>query len=703
MSSSKPASFSKKRLLLCAVGLIAVALLVIFSRDLNIVAVLQGLRSSAQDYFVLTAIVFTLVYLLAALTMLPLGAVLMTMGAGVIFGFEVGWAMASFASTFAALVGFLIARMYRDFVLRYFGKATSGIRRAFEKQGVRYLIVLRLIPGLPFAVINYGMGLTNLNWLTYTLVSWAAMLIATGIFVFAGYQIASLESLEPHNVLTPEIIVALLLMASLPWVGPGLLRVLDAYKEVKVRKHRRHDYDVAVIGAGAAGLSAAMTASGMGGRAVLIDADATGGECLNYGCVPTKTLLEWSRSASCGKNAEPDSNWAGVRKQVRRAIAAIGEHESPEYLAGKGVDFVQGEARFTATDEIEVAGRQIKARRSVIAAGAPYAVPGIAGLHSDNTLTPHTLWQRDKLGESLLVLGAGPSGCEFAEAFARLGYKVVLVDIAPRILPNWGEYYSQIVDKSLRDMGINIRTGVRLDKVSGKSGSLTAQLAPAESGGKGGEHTIACDSVLATVARKMNAGNALGLQLDCEEGGAILVDEYQRCSQPGIYAAGDCAGIGNTVAAGRAGRVAGANAMLGVFGVMKFMPRACPQAVYTGVELARVGVQPHEASDYEADVAVFSGGDRAVCADFPQARVELVHRGSKLLGGLACGPRASDQIAAVVASLGKGGMQRLTRAQAYPSWSYAMERAAHGWAVEQPMVRAGQKVLQRVLARKNKK
>ena len=690
----------QKRLLIVAV--IAAVVVAFFARDFNMIELLGSIRESAQENLMTAMLIYVLAYLAAALTMVPLGAALLTMGAGVIFGFWLGWAMASFASTFSAFVGFLIARSFRDFALGYIGKATAGVRRAFEEQGVRYLVTLRLIPGLPFAMINYAMGLTKLNWLTYLWVSWVTMSVATGIFVFAGFQISSVDSLDPGNVLSPGVIAGLILLATLPWLSRGFMRVYDSRVEKKSLSRKGHEFDVAVIGAGAAGLSAAFTASGMHAKVLLVDAEAPGGECLNYGCVPTKALLEWTRSTEAqASRAAPDTKWQAALQQVNQSISKIGEHETPEYIQSKGVTFRQTPVTFTKPDVLKlgVSGQQLGVRRTVLAIGAPYILPSIKGVDESHAVTPSTLWQREKLGNKIVILGAGPSGCEFADALSRLGYGVTLIEWADRILPSWPEDGASAVAASLKSQGVDIRTGASLSRVKEDAQQRVAEIMSDSESQETAE--LPFDTLLVTYLRKSVAED-LGLDLSANDKGAITVGSDQRTSIPNIFAAGDCTGISNTVAAGRAGRVAGANARLGLLGVLEHRPSACPQAVYTSMQLARVGVQADRAEEYEAEVLRFTGGDRAACAGDDHAYVELVHRGSKLLGGLVCGPNASDQLGAIVASLGNGGMQRLTRAQAYPSWSYAVERAAHSWSVTSPTAKRGQALLARIYGKAGK-
>ena len=362
-------------------------------------------------------------------------------------------------------------------------------------------------------------------------------------------------------------------------------------------------HDVVVVGAGAAGLTAAGGLGRLGLAVALVEADRMGGECLNSGCVPSKALLACARRAQAVRGAgrfgvrvaEPAVDWGLVRAHVRGAIAAIAPHDAAERFEAWGVEVVAGHARFVAPRALAVAGRRLGAPRIVLATGSRPRLPPIPGLADVPILTNETLFDLDALPRRLLVLGGGAIGCEMAQAFRRLGGAVALVETR-RLLPGSDAEAAALVAARLRAEGVAVHEGARATGVAGGAGAIRLTLA-------GGE-VLDGSHLLVAVGRAPNVAD-LGLDVPGVPVGddGILVDRHGRTGARGIYAIGDCrAGPRFTHAAAHEG--ARLVTRLG-FGVPAPIERAAlPRVTYTDPMLAEVGVGEDAARSGGGRVAV---------------------------------------------------------------------------------------------------
>ena len=433
---------------------------------------LQSQRGRLHDLFVAhpwrVGAAFFAVYVAVTGLSLP-GAAVLTLVAGAIFGLGWGTVIVSFASTIGATLAFLLARyLARNAVRRRFEGTLERIDGGVRKDGAFYLFTLRLVPVFPFFIINLAMGLTSMRVLVFALVSQAGMLPGTLVYVNAGTQLGEIESLA--GVLSPELWLSFLLLGIFPLVAK---KVVDALRARRVyrgyRRPRRFERDLVVIGAGSAGLVSSLIGATVRARVTLVERDEMGGDCLNTGCVPSKSLIRsakfLSHVARAGefgiRRADADFDFAEVMARVRRNIERIAPHDSVERYEGLGVECVLGEAFIESPFAVRVGDRTITTRNIVIATGAAPFVPPIPGIEESGALTSETVWGLDHLPARLVVVGGGPIGCELAQCFARFGSRVFQVQTHDRLLPREDPEFSDLVAERLRADGVEVLTGHR--------------------------------------------------------------------------------------------------------------------------------------------------------------------------------------------------------------------------------------------------
>ena len=457
-------------------------------------------------------------------------------------------------------------------------------------------------------------------------------------------------------------------------------------------------HDVVVIGAGAAGLTAAGGAARFGLRVALIERDRMGGECLNSGCVPSKALLAAARRAHLLRAGEAlgvtaagaTVDYAGVRAHVQGAIAAISPHDSPERFRAWGVEVVGGEARFTGRQEVVVGSRTFRAPRIVIAAGSRPAVPDIEGLDGVPFLTNETLFDLAVLPQHLVVLGAGSVGLEMAQAFRRLGAAVTVIEAGQALARDDAEA-AAAVRRQLAAEGVEVRVGARATRVSTVPDGVRVEASPGEA--------VTGSHLLLAVGRRPSLG---GLGLDAAgvaaEADGITVDRRRRTTNPAVFAIGDCrAGPRLTHAAGYEGTVAAVNIALGLPAAADFA--ALPAVTYTDPELAQLGLTEEAARErygrVRVDRAAFADNDRAVTEGETAGFLKVIRARGRLVGVTAVGAGAGELLLPwTLAMRGKASLWAISGAVvAYPTRSEASKaaafaafeglifgRAARGWA-----------------------
>jgi pyruvate/2-oxoglutarate dehydrogenase complex dihydrolipoamide dehydrogenase (E3) component/uncharacterized membrane protein YdjX (TVP38/TMEM64 family) len=617
------------------------------------------------------------------------GATVLTLLAGAIFGFWLGVVLVSFASSIGATVAFLLSRfVLRDWVQARFGPQLRRVNEGVAREGAFYLFTLRIVPAVPFFVINVAMAITPIRAWTFYWVSQIGMLGATLVYVNAGTQLARLES--PAGILSPGLLGAFVLLGLFPFAAKafvGHLRTRQLYARWK--RPAKFDRNLVVIGGGSAGLVAAYIAAAVRAKVTLIEKHRMGGDCLNTGCVPSKALIKSAKVVALMRNAEKfglkkasvEFDFAEVMERVQRVIAEVEPHDSVERYTALGVECIRGEAKITSPWTVQVDGRTLTTRAIVIAAGARPFIPPIAGIQSIEVLTSDTLWNLRKLPRRLLVLGGGPVGCELAQAFARLGSQVTQVEMLPRLLAREDPEVSERVLERFTAEGVDVR--LRHKALRFEDRKLVCEHA-------GGETTIEFDQLLCAVGRAANTSGygleELGIPLS--RSGTVQTDEFMRTAYPNIYACGDVAGPYQfTHTASHQAWYASVNALFGRFRKFRADYSVIPWATFTDPEVARVGLNEAEAQErgvpYEVTTFGIEELDRAIADGTAHGMVTVltVPGKDRVLGATIVGEHAADLIVEFVAAIKHGiGLNRiLGTIHIYPTLAEANKYVAGAW------------------------
>lgn len=387
-------------------------------------------------------------------------------------------------------------------------------------------------------------------------------------------------------------------------------------------------YNVVVIGAGTAGLVTAAGTAGLGGRVALIERNRMGGDCLNFGCVPSKALISSARAIAHIRRAqdwglarqEPQFDFPDIMERMRARRARIQPNDSQERFEGLGVDVFRGEAWFLSPHEVEVDGQRLRAANFVIAAGSRAGAPPIDGLDSVPYYTNETLFDTlNEKPEEMLILGGGPIGIELGQAFSRFGVKVTIVEYGPRILLKEDRDVADFMQRQLESEGVTVVDCTQVERVSKRNGKIHLEGTRKPPGGEPQPVSFQGDALLVAAGRipnieKLNL-NAAGVKFNKR---GIEVNEYLQTSQPHIYAAGDIAGSYQfTHTADAMARVVVRNILMPVQLLRQRIDfSVVPWCTYTDPEVAHVGLGEDEAKQKNIDYDLFrvpvEESDRAI-------------------------------------------------------------------------------------------
>jgi pyruvate/2-oxoglutarate dehydrogenase complex dihydrolipoamide dehydrogenase (E3) component/uncharacterized membrane protein YdjX (TVP38/TMEM64 family) len=694
---------SKKKLLIVAllVGLVVA----FFAFDLGRFLSLDTIKSRQAEFAALYAArpalvigVYALIYVVVFALALPVGAV-MTLAGGALFGVFAGTVIVSFASSIGALLAFLASRyVLRDTVQARFGARLAEVDKGIERDGAFYLFTLRLIPAIPPAAINLLFGLTKMRAWPFYWVSQLGMLAGTIVYINAGTQLAKLDSLR--GILSPALIGSFVLLGVFPLIAK---KIVDAVKARKVYaawahvKPKSFDRNLVVIGAGAAGLVTSYIAAAVKAKVTLVESHKMGGDCLNYGCVPSKALIKTAtlarqirHSSDYGiARAEATIDFAQVMERVAGVVRAVEPHDSVERYTSLGVDVVLGTAKITSPWHVEItqddgSKQTLSTKSIVIATGAAPFVPPLPGLDEVGYLTSDTLWGQRELPKRLVVLGGGPIGCELAQSFARLGSAVTQIEMLPRIMIREDEEVSAFARKALEHDGVAVLTGhkaLRCEKRADGTKVIVVEAA-------GQERAIEFDVLLCAVGRSARL-KGFGLEeLGIPVNRTVQVNEYLETRFPNILAAGDVAGpFQFTHTASHQAWYASVNALFGTFKKFKADYSVIPWATFIDPEVARVGLNEQEAKDKGIAFEVTRYGiddlDRAIADSAAEGWVKVltVPGKDKILGVTIVGVHAGDLLAEYVLAMKHGlGLNKiLGTIHTYPTLAEANKYAAGEW------------------------
>lgn len=690
---------SKKILIL---GILTAAAFAWFYLDIGSYLQLDTLRESLDELLswkaanpIASAVIYFAAYVAVTGLSIP-GAAIMTLAGGALFGFWFGLLLISFASSIGATLAFLVSRtLLRDWVQEKFGGHLSALNDGFERDGAFYLFTLRLVPLLPFVAINLLMGLMPIGAWRFYWVSQLGMFAGTAVFVNAGTQLAELKGLG--DVVSLPLLLSFVLLGVFPLVAKWFVSYLQSRKILKQwTRPDKFDTNMVVIGGGSAGLVTSLIAATVKAKVTLIERHKMGGDCLNTGCVPSKALIRSARIADYARRAPEfglsemsvEVDFPAVMSRVEEVIKTIEPHDSVERFTDLGVDCVSGDARIVSPWEVEVNGQIIRTQHIVIASGARARELNIPGLDQLDYLTSDSLWDIREAPDTLLVLGAGPIGCELAQAFARLGTTVKLVTNSVRILPREDEDVVSAVVEAFDRNGIEVYTGYDAQQFSSTAEGQSAMFKTSE-----GDRELTFDRVLLAVGRAANTEGlgleALGIELTRQK--TIAVDDYLRTKVPTILACGDIVGPYQfTHMASHQAWFAAVNALFGRFKSFKVDYSVVPWATFTDPEVARVGLNemdaieqniPHEVTRYGIDDL-----DRAIADGEAHGFIKVltVPGKDKILGATIVGYHAAELITEFVMAMKHGiGLKKiLGTIHIYPTLSESNKFLAGQWQKE---------------------
>lgn len=693
----------KKLMLFAGLGLLVV---LFFAVDLDRYFTLEQLKTSQAQFATwqaahpwLFAISYFLSYVLITALSLP-GAAILTLAGGALFGLWQGLLLVSFASSLGATLAFLASRyLFRSSIEQRFSQQLTAINQGIGKEGAFYLFTLRLVPLFPFFIINLLMGLTQLPTRTFYWVSQLGMLAGTIVYVNAGTQLAQINSLS--DILSPGLILSFSVLGLFPWFAKGILGLIQRQRVYAgFQRPQQFDRNLIVIGAGAAGLVSAYIAAAVKAKVTLIEAHKMGGDCLNYGCVPSKTLLKTAKLAQQIQQAEHyglantqvQIQFQQVMQRVQRVIAEVEPHDSVERYTQLGVEVLQGYAKLLDPWRVEIklsdgSSQHLTARSIILATGAHANIPAFPGIENSGYVTSDTLWERfaslEQAPKQLVILGAGPIGCELAQAFARLGSSVTIIEKAERILAREDRAVAELAAQALQADGIQLLTA---HQVLGFEQTPTSKTVLVQTP----EQTLAIpyDQVVLALGRKARL-TGYGLEeLGIPTERTVLTNDYLETVFPNIYAAGDLAGPYQfTHVAAHQAWYASVNALFGQFKRFKVDYRVIPRVTFVDPEIASVGLTEQEAQAqqiaYELSRFEFAELDRAITEGTKTGFIQVltVPGKDKILGVTIVGAQAGELLAEYVLAMKHGlGLNKiLGTIHSYPTLAEANKYVAGHW------------------------
>jgi len=528
-------------------------------------------------------------------------------------------------------------------------------------------------------------------------VSQLGMLLGTIVYVNAGTQLAKIDSLK--GILSPGLIGSFVLLGVFPLIAKKILDAIRArrvYARWRDRKPKAYDRNLVVIGAGASGLVSSYIAAAVKAKVTLIEGHKMGGDCLNYGCVPSKALIKSAKlmhqmrhSATYGiARAQAQMSFADVMERVQAVVRDVEPHDSVERYAGLGVDVILGHAKIVDPWHVQVtkpdgAVQTLSTRAIVVATGAEPFVPPLPGLKEAGVLTSDTLWTLREQPQRLVVLGGGPIGCELAQAFARLGSQVTQIEMLDRIMVREDTEVSAYARLALEKDGVTVLTG---HKALRCETSATGKAIVVQAAGQ--DKRIEFDALVCAVGRVARL-KGYGLEeLGIPAQRTIETNEYLQTIYPNIYACGDVAGpFQFTHTGAHQAWYAAVNALFGFLRMFKADYSVIPWATFIDPEVARVGLNEQEAQEkgiaYEVTRYGIDDLDRAIADSAAHGWVKVlsVPGKDKILGVTIVGEHAGDLLAEYVLAMKHGlGLNKiLGTIHTYPTLAEANKYAAGQW------------------------
>lgn len=663
--------------------LIIICVIMFYHLDGNQYLNFENLKSHHQELFTFyqqNPLRFTLIYFFLYVGLVALsfpGATVLSLAGGYIFGFIKGLLIINWASTIGASIAFLIARFFfKDYLQRKFHYTFQKINQGMDREGNQYLLTLRLIPVFPFFLINILMGLTNISLLRFFIVSLIGMLPGTAVYVWAGTSLQNINSVS--DIFTAKLITIFFLVGLIPILQSRILIYLKQKKHYsQFKTPKNYDYNLIVIGGGAAGLVNAYIATNLKAKVLLVEEDKMGGECLNYGCVPSKALISLSKTKKYSK-----ANFYDLKNEIAKIIESIAPHDSVDRYKEMGVECVKGKASLISPFEVQINGTKYTGRKIIIATGAKPIYPNIKGLDVNKVFDYESIWKIENLPEKLVIIGGGAIGCELALAFSNLGTKVTIIE-QNEVLGTEDRDVASLVMKGLIGNNIDICEKSDLLTINHDKCSITFR-------NKNEVSEVPFDVLLIACGKIGNTDSiSTTLNLDLDSKKFILVNEYlETLKYRNIYACGDVNGLKQlTNAAAHQAWYTSVNALFGNWKKFSIEHDYIPHAVFVEPEIARVGVNELEAlrNNLEYDLYHFDSSDldRNLIErkKLGIIKVLTIKNTDQILGVTIVGEAASEIIAEYVLAMKyKLGLNKvLATSHIYPSFSEQNKYVAGVW------------------------
>jgi pyruvate/2-oxoglutarate dehydrogenase complex dihydrolipoamide dehydrogenase (E3) component/uncharacterized membrane protein YdjX (TVP38/TMEM64 family) len=724
----------KSRIVVALAALVAV---VVAARALHADRLLLDFVAWVRGAGAAGMVAFAVTYVVATVLFLP--GLILTLGAGFAYGVAVGVPLVWVSANLGAVAAFLLGRtVLRDTIARRVeaNPRFAAIDRAVAREGLKIVLLTRLSPVFPFNLLNYAYGLTRVSLRDYAIGSLVGMLPASILFVYVGSLVTNLADLSAGGSAggggtaqrvfffaglgVAGLVVAVVTRVARraldeatraagggaergvpppgddapPASGPALLpddphdrKHLDSVHPPRwTNPTPAGRYNLVVVGGGTAGLVSAASAAGLGAKVALVERHLLGGDCLNVGCVPSKALLGAARVAAEARDAGRfgvrvagvEVDFPAVMARMRAIRAQLAPNDSARRFTSLGVDVFFGHGRFTSPTTVEVDDRRLEFARAVIATGARAEAPPIPGLAAAGYLTNETVFTLTDLPRRLVVIGGGPIGCELAQAFARFGAEVTVLEMEPRILPREDPDAAAMVARRMAADGVRIVCGAKVTRA--EPGAVHWEK-------DGARAAAACDRILVGIGR---APNVEGLGLSAagiaftKQG--VTVNDFLQTTNPRVYAAGDIASrFKFTHTADALARIVVQNALF--FGRRKASALVVPWCTYTSPEVAHVGLSERDAAAQGLAVDTFTlplhDVDRAVLDGQADGffRVHVARGKDRIVGGTLVAEHAGDLISEVTLAMvaGKGLGSLASVIHPYPTQAEAIRKAGDAY------------------------
>ncbi|MBA2655431.1 MAG: FAD-dependent oxidoreductase [Tatlockia sp.] len=605
-----------------------------------------------KTHYFTSILIFISCYTLAVAVSVP-GAVFLTLAGGYLFGVVWGTILVVFSATLGAILLFFAVRTsLGNWLAKSASTWLDRMRQGFQQNAFSYLLTLRLIPLFPFWVVNIVPALLGVRLKTFGLATFFGIIPGSIVYVFVGNSLnrvfASNQTPNLSLIFSFEILMPLLALAAL-----SLLPVAYKwfYRNEKTNITHFLRYDLAIIGAGAGGLTLASAAAQLGLKVVLIESGKMGGDCLNYGCIPSKSLLAAAKRVHHLRHAEQfgisfkeiDIDFQKIMQQVHQVIDNLAKNDSIKRFQALGVHVIQASAHFLDAKTLAAGNVEIQAKRFVIATGSSPLIPPIPGLEDTPYLSNETIFDLKEQPKHLIVIGGGPIGCELAQAFAMLGSKVTILE-GLTLLSKEEVDCVAFLRESFNAMGIGIYEKSKVQKVSqtphqGIQVSIERQ---------GEMFEISGSHLLIATGRSVNVD---GLQL--EKAGVrysnkgIEVNSYLQTTNKKMYAMGDVVGAYQFT------HVASYHAGIILRNLVFKIParvnlKAVPWVTFTEPEIAHVGILAEQAlirRDLKITEWPFRENDRAQTEYSLEGKIKVItDKKARILGVTIVGSHAGELI-----------------------------------------------------------